>query len=100
MIFHKKIFQCVTAPIPLFQTPQKIGLLIHSYPFSKLEKKCCVHQARLRLHVFWIMDNVTTTQRKLVFNRTSPRTIESSYHHHQENKMAMSLLHWRHHEYH
>ena len=27
MIFHKKIFQCVTAPIPLFQTPQKIGLL-------------------------------------------------------------------------
>ena len=28
MIFHKKIFQCVTAPIPLFQIPQKIGLLI------------------------------------------------------------------------
>ena len=27
MIFHIKIFQCVTAPIPLFQTPQKIGLL-------------------------------------------------------------------------
>ena len=27
MIFHKKIFQCVTAPIPLFLTPQKIGLL-------------------------------------------------------------------------
>ena len=27
MIFHKKNFQCVTAPIPLFQTPQKIGLL-------------------------------------------------------------------------
>ena len=28
MIFHKNFFQCVTAPIPLFQTPQKIGLLI------------------------------------------------------------------------
>ena len=27
MIFHKKFFQLVTAPIPLFQTPQKIGLL-------------------------------------------------------------------------
>ena len=27
MIFHKKIFQHVMAPIPLFQTPQKIGLL-------------------------------------------------------------------------
>ena len=27
MIFRKKIFQCVTAPIPLFQAPQKIGLL-------------------------------------------------------------------------
>ena len=31
MIFHKKIFQCVTAPIPLFQTPQKIGLLKQKY---------------------------------------------------------------------
>ena len=30
MIFHKKIFQLVTAPIPLFQTPQKIGLLNYS----------------------------------------------------------------------
>ena len=29
MIFHKKIFQWVTAPIPLFQTPQKIGLLMY-----------------------------------------------------------------------
>ena len=29
MIFHKKIFQLVTATIPLFQTPQKIGLLKH-----------------------------------------------------------------------
>ena len=28
MIFHKKIFQCVMAPIPLLQTPQKIGLLM------------------------------------------------------------------------
>ena len=27
MIFLKKIFQCVTVPIPLFQTPKKIGLL-------------------------------------------------------------------------
>ena len=27
MIFHKKNFQWVTAPIPLFQTPQKFGLL-------------------------------------------------------------------------
>ena len=26
--FPQKIFQRVTAPIPLFQTPQKIGLLI------------------------------------------------------------------------
>ena len=35
MIFHKKIFQCVTAPIPLFQTPQKIGLL--NYPESCIQ---------------------------------------------------------------
>ena len=27
MIFHKNFFQRVTAPIPLFQIPQKIGLL-------------------------------------------------------------------------
>ena len=27
MIFHKKFFQCVTEPIPLFLTPQIIGLL-------------------------------------------------------------------------
>ena len=31
MIFHKKIFQCVMTPIPLFKTPQKIGLLKKSY---------------------------------------------------------------------
>ena len=30
MIFHKKIFQRVTASIPLFQIPQKIGLLKHN----------------------------------------------------------------------
>ena len=29
MIFHKNYFQCVTAPIPLFLTTQKIGLLMH-----------------------------------------------------------------------
>ena len=27
MIFHEKIFQCVAGAIPLFLTPQKIGLL-------------------------------------------------------------------------
>ena len=27
MIFHKKFFQCVTAPRPLFLTPQKTRLL-------------------------------------------------------------------------
>ena len=35
MIFHKKFFQWVTAPIPLFQTPQKIGLLKTLISFDK-----------------------------------------------------------------
>ena len=34
MIFYKKNFQCVMAPIPLFQTPQKIGLLRQNIYFS------------------------------------------------------------------
>ena len=38
MIFHKKNFQCVMAPIPLFQTPQKFGLLnIVLGPFQLLK---------------------------------------------------------------
>ena len=27
MIFHEKFFQCLAGAIPLFLTPQKIGLL-------------------------------------------------------------------------
>ena len=40
MIFHKKFFQCVTAPIPLFLTPQKIGLLsnIESAQFDTINR--------------------------------------------------------------
>ena len=34
MIFHKNFFQCVIAPIPLFQTPQKIGLLNIKFFFN------------------------------------------------------------------
>ena len=36
MIFHKKNFQRVTAPIPLFQIPQKVGLLSLCGVFGRL----------------------------------------------------------------
>ena len=39
MIFHKNFFQLVTAPIPLFQTPQKIGLFKNKYYVQSGQKK-------------------------------------------------------------
>ena len=47
MIFHEKFFQCLAGAIPLFLTPQKIGLLILDMetfpkyiPLFKIHKEC------------------------------------------------------------
>ena len=37
MIFHEKFFQCLAGAIPLFLTPQKIGLLSSS---EETPKRC------------------------------------------------------------
>ena len=48
MIFHEKFFQCLAGAIPLFLTPQKIGLLkvVSSYatPSSYMPPACSLHQ--------------------------------------------------------
>ena len=45
MIFHEKNFQCVAGAIPLFLTPQKIGLLRVSGAFNQyIFSEKCINQ--------------------------------------------------------
>ena len=76
MIFHKKIFQCVTAPIPLFQTPQKIGLLNRRQ--WRMDSDGCELQ-KLLLIDQGLTESSTTTRKITLFDGEGGWTVNQNY---------------------
>ena len=63
MIFHKKFFQCVTAPRPLFLTPQKtclLKLVVYSLWKHCRGKKLCKNEEKPCLKFIWPMHCIVT----------------------------------------